>query len=72
MTGPDPTDHGKSGSKIHMLADRNGLPLALGVSAANLHAYRRLTIRYERTVTSSPRPWPSPQRSPACYRKLTN
>lgn len=34
---PNPVDRGKSGSKIHVLSDRNGLPLALGVSGANLH-----------------------------------
>ena len=37
LTGPNPVDRGKSGSKIHVLTDRNGLPLALAVSAANLH-----------------------------------
>ncbi|MEV0239906.1 IS5 family transposase [Streptomyces sp. NPDC050674] len=36
-TGPNPTDRGKPGSKIHLITDRNGLPLALGISAANLH-----------------------------------
>ncbi len=37
LTGPNPTDRAKAGSKIHVLTDRAGLPLALGVSAANLH-----------------------------------
>lgn len=37
LTGPNPVDRGKSGSKIHVLSDRNGLPVALGVSAANMH-----------------------------------
>ncbi|MGX7759525.1 IS5 family transposase [Streptomyces angustmyceticus] len=37
LTGPNPTDRGKNGSKIHLIVDRNGLPLSLGVSAANLH-----------------------------------
>ena len=30
-------DRGKPGSKIHVLADRSGLPLAVAVSAANTH-----------------------------------
>jgi Transposase DDE domain len=30
-------DRGKPGSKIHALCDRAGLPLAVGVSAANTH-----------------------------------
>ncbi len=37
MTGPNPVDRGKPGSKIHVLSDRAGLPLTLGISAANTH-----------------------------------
>ncbi len=37
MTGPSPVDRGKPGSKIHLLSDQAGLPLAVGVSAANTH-----------------------------------
>ncbi len=37
MTGPNPTDRGKLGSKIHLITDRNGLPLSLGISGANMH-----------------------------------
>lgn len=37
LTGPNPTDRGKNGSKIHLIVDRRGLPLSLGISAANLH-----------------------------------
>ena len=35
MTGPSPVDRGKTGSKIHVLSDRTGLPLSVAVSAAN-------------------------------------
>lgn len=37
MTGPNPTDRGKFGSKIHVICDRNGLPISVGISGANLH-----------------------------------
>ena len=37
LTGPNPTDRGKLGSKIHLVTDRNGLPLSLGISGANMH-----------------------------------
>jgi hypothetical protein len=37
LTGPNPTDRGKSGSKIYLITDRNGLPLSLGISGANMH-----------------------------------
>jgi transposase len=37
LTGPNPVDRGKPGSKIHTLADRTGLPLTALTSAANTH-----------------------------------
>lgn len=37
LTGPNPTDRGKLGSKIHVICDRNGLPISVGISGANLH-----------------------------------
>ncbi|KUJ33530.1 transposase [Streptomyces sp. NRRL F-5122] len=37
MTGRNPVDRGKKGSKLHVLSDAQGLPLALGVSGANVH-----------------------------------
>lgn len=37
LTGPNPTDRGKYGSKIHLITERTGLPLSVGISSANLH-----------------------------------
>ncbi|MFE6872441.1 IS5 family transposase [Kitasatospora sp. NPDC057692] len=37
LTGPNPVDRGKYGSKIHLLTERAGLPLSLAVSGANVH-----------------------------------
>ena len=37
LTGPNPVDRGKKGSKLHVLSDAQGLPLAVGVSGANVH-----------------------------------
>ncbi len=37
LAGPSPVDRGKPGSKMHVLSDANGLPLRVGVSAANTH-----------------------------------
>ncbi|MFJ5525265.1 IS5 family transposase [Streptomyces sp. NPDC093249] len=37
LTGPNPTDRGKNGSKIHLVTDRSGLPVAVAISAANTH-----------------------------------
>jgi transposase len=36
-TGPNPVDRGKPGSKYHLLIDGQGIPLAVGLSAANVH-----------------------------------
>ena len=37
LTGPNPVDRGKPGSKIHTLADRTGQPLTALTSGANVH-----------------------------------
>ncbi|MFD5721566.1 IS5 family transposase [Streptomyces sp. NPDC127036] len=37
LTGPSPVDRGEPGSKMHVLSDANGLPLLVGLSAANTH-----------------------------------
>jgi len=36
-TGPNPTDRGKPGSKRHLVVDRQGIPLAVLLTAANIH-----------------------------------
>ena len=37
LTGANPVDRGKAGSKYHLLIDATGLPLAVGLSAVNTH-----------------------------------
>jgi transposase len=37
LTGANPVDRGKPGSMYHLLIDAAGIPLAVGVSAANTH-----------------------------------
>src|SRR6266496_2169953 len=34
-TGPNPTDRGKAGSKLHLAADGGGIPLAVVLTGAN-------------------------------------
>ena len=36
-TSRNPVDRGKRGSKYHLVVDRNGIPLAVRLSAANVH-----------------------------------
>src|SRR5512132_3305366 len=37
LTGPNPGARGKAGSKDHLVIDGRGIPLAVGLSAANTH-----------------------------------
>ena len=37
LTGPNRLDRGKFGSKIHVITERGGLPISVGISAANTH-----------------------------------
>lgn len=37
MTGPNPTDRGKLGTKRHLLTDKNGIPLSVVITTANTH-----------------------------------
>jgi hypothetical protein len=36
-TGANPTDKGKKGTKSHLVSDRRGVPLAVMLTAANVH-----------------------------------
>ncbi len=40
LTGPDPTDRGKLGTKYHVVVSTDGIPLAAVPSAANVHDTR--------------------------------
>lgn len=44
LTGPNPTDRGKKGSRIHVICDRTGLPISLAISGANLHDSQALEL----------------------------
>jgi transposase len=46
-TGPKPTDRGTAGSKFHLLVDRQGVPLAVQLSAANVHDSQHLEARVD-------------------------
>ena len=37
LTGPNPVDRGKTGSKLHVLSEAQGLPMLVGASGANTH-----------------------------------
>ena len=37
LSGPNPTDRAKAGAKRHVVVDRQGIPLAVRLTAANGH-----------------------------------
>ena len=37
MTGHNPTDRGKLGTKRHILTDKDGIPLSAVITSANIH-----------------------------------
>lgn len=53
-TGRNPTDRGKLGTKRNTLADRRGAPLALYVTAANVHDMKAAAGTLERLVVHRP------------------
>lgn len=40
LTGPNPSDRGKSGTKYHVVVSTDGIPLGIAPSAANVHDTR--------------------------------
>ena len=43
MTGNNPTDRGKLGTKRHILTDKNGIPLSAFITSASTHDIKAVT-----------------------------
>lgn len=56
LTGPDPTNRAKLGTKRHIHTDTNGIPLATVISAANAHDKTQLCHVLQTPVISRPSP----------------
>ena len=52
MTGPNPTDRGKSGTKRHVLTDQLGIPVSVVITSASTHDMKATTdtLGYNRHV----------------------
>jgi IS5 family transposase len=50
LTGPNPTDRGKLGTKRHLLTDKNGIPLSVVITAANTHDMKAAIRTLDRVV----------------------
>ncbi len=56
MTGPNPTDRAKLGTKRHVLTDQRGTPLAAIVTAANTHDMKAAFRTLDGVVVRRPAP----------------
>ena len=54
MTGPNPTDRGKSGTKRHVLVDQKGIPLSVTITGANIHDMKASTDTLDKIVVERP------------------
>ena len=54
MTGPNPTDRGKLGSKRHVLTDGQGIPLSVVITAANVHDMKAAINTLDSIVVKRP------------------
>ncbi len=69
LTGKNPTDTGKAGSKRHLVVDAQGVPLVVALTPANLHDSQMFTARLDAipslTRAGSGRPRRRPDKAPA-------
>ena len=56
LTGPNPTDRAKSGTKRHILADGRGVPLGLTISGANVPDMRMAMPTIDWAAADAPGP----------------
>jgi len=54
MTGNNPTDRSKRGTKRHILTDKKGIPLSAIISSANTHDIKVVTDVVDNVVIKRP------------------
>jgi transposase len=54
MTGNNPTDRSKLGTKRHILTDRKGIPLSAVITSANKHDIKAVTDVLDNSVLNRP------------------
>ena len=54
MTGPNPTDRGKLGTKRHVLTDGQGIPLSVVITSANTHDMKAAMSVLDNIVVKKP------------------
>ena len=69
MTGPNPIDRGKLGTKRHMLTDQNGIPLSVVITAANVHDMKSAISVLDSIVVKRPSPKINKEKQNLCLDK---
>jgi putative transposase len=54
MTGPNPTDRGKIGTKRHVLTDQRGIPVSVIITSANTHDMKAATDTLDNVIVERP------------------
>src|ERR671924_316475 len=54
LTGSNPTDRGKLGTKRHVLTDKKGVPLSVVITAANTHDMKAATNTLDSVIVERP------------------
>jgi putative transposase len=54
MTGPNPTDRGKIGTKRHVLTDQRGIPVSVIITSANTHDMKAATDTLHNVIVQRP------------------
>lgn len=69
MTGPNPTDRGKLGTKRHVLTDGQGIPLSIVITAANTHDMKAAISVLDNNIVKRPSPKINKERQNLCLDK---
>ena len=69
MTGHNPTDRSKLGSKRHILTDKDGIPLSTFITSANTHDVIVATNTIDNIVIKRPPPSKSKNKQNLCLDK---
>ena len=54
MTGSNPTDRGKRGTKRHVLTVQLGIPISVVITAANTHDMKAATDTLDNVIVERP------------------
>ena len=71
MTGNNPTDRSKMGTKRHILTDKKGIPLSAVISSASTHDINLVTEVVDNTVIKRPSSSSNPNQEKRKKKKIT-